>query len=73
MLVVGVHIWCRFAFQRGDTRGVTGTVRSWVRMHLRGCSVSGGMTTSMLALSLEDSAHVSLRSLRVLPLASCPR
>ena len=70
-LVVGVYILRRFPFLRGDTRGVTGVslfeaTCAWVC--LRGRLVGDVTTTSTLPLSLKDSARMSLRSRRVLPL-----
>ena len=72
-LVVGVYMLRRFPFLRGDTRGVTGVTLfeatcAWAG--LRGRLAGDVMTTSTLPLSLKDSARVSLRSRRVLPLAT---
>ena len=71
-LVVGVYILCRFPFLRGDTRGVTGVslFEATVVACLRGRLAGDVTTTSTLPLSLKVSARASLRSRRVLPLAT---
>ena len=71
-LIVGVYILRRFPFLRGDTRGVIGVslFEATVVACLRGRLVGDVTTTSTLPLSLKVSARASLRSRRVLPLAT---
>ena len=73
-LVVGVLICRLILFLYDDTRGVTGPVRDCLRTHVRARTFHRRQDDDLRACTLNRRlrVHVSLSSLRVLPLVLVP-